>query len=138
MADEAPNWALPELFRLSEQDFEGPDFSKLVLLVLRRLDGAFPDLIDLTTCMKIITHMEEFSRLWDWLLLQGIVNGPVSNCSMTLSGKRSFAAALELSPILGTRFMYSQKGLEGEDASELLLILLKHHFETFGSTKERE
>ncbi len=136
MADEAPNWALPELFRLTEQDFEGPDFSRLVLLVLRRLDSAFPDHIDLTTCMKIITHMKEFSQLWQWLQAQGIVSGPVSNCSMTLSGKRSFAAALELAPTLGTRFMYSQSGLEGEDASELLLTLLKHHFETFGGAVE--
>ena len=136
MADEAPNWALPELFRLSEQDFEGPDFSKLVLLVLRRLDAAFPDLIDLTTCMRIVTHIEEFSQLWEWLQLQGIVNGPISNCSLTLSGKRSFKAALEQQPALGKRFMNTQDGIEGEEAAELLLWMMKHHFSSFGGLSE--
>ena len=137
MADEAPNWSLPEMFRLSEQDFEGPDFSKLVLLVLRRLDAAFPNLIDLTTCMKIVTHIDEFTQLWEWLQNQGIVNGPVSNCSLTLSGKRSFNTALQLSPEQGSRFMRSQTGLDGEEASDMLLAILKHHFDTFGDPSKK-
>ncbi len=138
MADEAPNWALPELFRLSEQDFDGPDFSKLLLLVLRRLDAGFPNLIDLTTCMKIVTHIEEFSKLWGWLQNQGLVTGEISNCSLTLSGKQSFAAALEQLPKLGSRFMHSQAGVAGEEASALLHAILKHHFSTFGGSSGRE
>ena len=136
MADEAPDWALPELFRLSEQDFEGPDFSKLILLVLRRLDAAFPTLIDLTTCMKIVMHIEEFTQLWEWLQQQGIVTGPVSNCTLTLSGKRSFQAVLEQSPARAARFMQAQAGLEGEEAAELLLSIMKYHFSTFGGLPE--
>ncbi|NNF78033.1 MAG: hypothetical protein HKN05_08395 [Rhizobiales bacterium] len=136
MADKAPDWALPELFRLSEQDFEGPDFSKLILLVLRRLDAAFPNLIDLTTCMKIVTHIEEFTQLWEWLQQQGIVNGPISNCTLTLSGKRSFNATLEQMPALGSRFMKAEAGIEGEEASELLLSIMKHHFRAFGGLPE--
>ena len=134
MADEAPNWALPGLFCLSEQDFEGPDFSKLLLLVLRRLAADFPNLIDLTTCMKIVSHIEEFSQLWSWLSDQGIVSGPVDNCTLTLSGKRSFDAALKQLPALGGRFMRLQDGLDAEEASELLLAILKYHFESFGGT----
>lgn len=134
MADEAPNWALPELFRLSEQDFEGPDFSNLLLLVLRRLAADFPNLIDLTTCMKIVSHIEEFSQLWGWLSDQGIVSGPVDNCTLTLSGKRSFDAALKQLPTLGGHLMRLQDGLDSEEASELLLAILKHHFESFGGT----
>ncbi len=132
MAEEAPNWALPDLFQLTEQDFEGPDFSKLLLLVLRRLHADFPNLIDLTTCMKIVSHIEEFSQLWGWLSDQGIVSGPVDNCSLTLSGKRSFDAGLKELPTLGGRFMRVQEGLDGDDASELLLAMLKHHFDSFG------
>ncbi len=132
MAEEAPNWALPELFRLTEQDFEGPDFSKLLLLVLRRLRADFPNLIDLTTCMKIVSHIDEFSQLWGWLSDQGIVSGPVDNCTLTLPGTRSFDAALAQLPTLGERFMRVQDGLDGEEASELLLAILKHHFDSFG------
>ncbi|MEM8688976.1 MAG: hypothetical protein AAGF81_16715 [Pseudomonadota bacterium] len=134
MAEEAPDWALPELFRLTERDFEGPDFSKLLLLVLRRLRADFPSLIDLTTCMKIVSHIEEFSQLWGWLCDQGIVSGPVDNCTLTLSGKRSFDTALKQLPTLGGRFMREQEGLDGDEASELLLAVLKHHFDSFGGT----
>ncbi len=134
MADEAPNWALPELFRLSEQDFEGPDFSRLVLLVLRRLDAAFPTLIDLTTCLKIVNHIEEFTQLWEWLRGQGVVSGSVSNCTLTLSGKQSFNAALQQAPEQAARFMRAQSGLHAEEASDMLLAILKHHFETYGGS----
>ncbi|MCP5083191.1 MAG: hypothetical protein GY948_16000 [Alphaproteobacteria bacterium] len=133
MADKAPDWASPELFRLSEQDFEEAEFSKLLLLVVRRLDAAFPSLIDLTTCIRIIEHIEEFSQLWGWLKDQGIVCGHVSNGALTLSGKRAFKAALELSPAMGSRFMHSHDGLEGEEASKMLQVILRYHFENFGN-----
>jgi len=131
MTGNAPNWALPELFCLSDEDFEGPDFSKLVLVVLRRLDAEFPTRIDLTSCKRIAEREICFGRLWGWLSDQGIVSGPPCNCALTLSGKQSFGAALESLPSLAAGLMQEEACLKGEDATKVLLAVLRHHFEMF-------
>lgn len=131
MTAQAPNWALPEMFRLSDDDFDGPDLSRLVLIVLRRLDAEFPSRADLTTCRRIAEHEASFGRLWDWLSVQGVVSGPASNCALTLSGKKSFEAATESLPKLAACLMYQEAGLEGEDATKMLLAIMRHHFESF-------
>ncbi len=131
MTGNAPNWALPELFRLSDSDFDGPDFSRLVLMVLRRLDAEFPNRTDLTTCKRILVHETSFGRLWAWLGEQGIVSGPPSNCALTLSGKKSFGSGLENLPKLAADLMHDEAGLEGEEATKMLLAMMRHHYETF-------
>ncbi len=131
MTGNAPNWASPELFRLSEDDFDGPDYSKLILVVLRRLDAEFPTRANLTTSKRIAAHKAGFSQLWEWLSNQGIVSGPPSNCALTLSGKVSFRTALDRLPGLAAELMSQEAGLEGEKATQLLLAVMRHHFETF-------
>lgn len=131
MTANAPNWALPELFRLSDDDFAGPDLSRLVLIVLRRLDAEFPNRTDLTTCQRIAEHEAVFGRLWDWLSHQGIVSGPASNCALTLSGKKAFTAAIEGLPTLASSLLHQEAGLEGEDATKMLLSIMRHHFEMY-------
>ena len=136
MKGNAPDWASPELFRLCDEDFEGPDFSKLILLVLRRLDAEFPNRTDLTTCRRIAEREDAFGKIWSWLGEQGIVSGPSSNCALTLSGKQSFAAALESLPSLAAQLMHDNAGLEGENATKMLLALMRHHFNRFHSLSE--
>ncbi len=131
MTGNARNWALPELFCLSEEDFDGPDFSKLILVVLGRLDAEFPNRADLTTCERIADHEAGFRQLWEWLGEQGIVSGPPSNCALTLSGKVSFTSALEGLPHLAAELMSRDAGLEGESATKMLLSVMRHHFATF-------
>ncbi len=131
MTGSAPDCAFPPTFRLYDQDFEGPDFSKVVLFVLRCLDTAFPDRIDLTTCERITAHKEGFEPLWEWLSRQGLVSGPMSNCALTLSGQKSFTAGLEIEPKLASQLMSDEPVLEGDDATRLLLGILRHHFEAF-------
>ena len=138
MTGNAPNWASPELFCLSDEDFEGPDFSKLVLIVLRRLDAEFPARTNLAACKRIAEHEISFGQLWTWLSGQGIVSGPLANCALTLSGKQSFIAALENQPSLATRLMQEEAGLNGEDATKMLLAVLRHHFETFEKRKRTQ
>ncbi len=70
--------------------------------------------------MKVVSHIEEFSQVWGLLSFQGIVSGPLDNCSLTLSGTRSFDITLTQRPTLGERFMREQEGLNGAEASELL------------------
>ena len=48
MENNGPDWGLPENFVLSDSDFEGENFSKLLIAVIRRLDGAFPNRVDRT------------------------------------------------------------------------------------------
>ncbi|MEM8689341.1 MAG: hypothetical protein AAGF81_18575 [Pseudomonadota bacterium] len=103
----------------------------MILFVLRRLDLVFPDRIDLTTCQRITAHKQGFEPLWQWLTSQGLVSGPMSNCALTLSGQKSFAVGLENAPRLASELMSDEPKLEGEDATRLLLGILRHHFETF-------
>ena len=131
MPENAPNWASPELFRLSDSDFDGPDFSRLVLVVLRRLDAEFPTRTDLTTCKRIVVNSTSFGRLWAWLCEQGIVSGPPANCALTLSGKRSFSHGLESLPSLAGELLHAEAALDGDDATKMLLAVLRHHYETF-------
>ncbi len=131
MTGNAPNWASPELFRLSEDDFDGPDYSKLILVVLRRLDAEFPTRADLTACKRIAAHEAGFGKLWEWLSEQGIVSGPPSNCALTLSGKVSFRTAMDRLPRLAAELMSEESGLQGENATHMLLMVMRHHFETF-------
>ncbi|MCP5083493.1 MAG: hypothetical protein GY948_17545 [Alphaproteobacteria bacterium] len=116
---------------MSDSDFDGPDFSRVILMVLRRLDAEFPNRTDLTTCKRILVHEASFGRLWAWLSEQGIVSGPVSNCALTLSGKKSFGSGLESVPKLASGLMHDEDGLEGEDATKALLAVMRHHYETF-------
>lgn len=131
MTESAPECAFPQTFRLHDQDFEGPDFSRVVLFVLRRLDSDFPSRIDLTTCQRITDHKDGFDRLWTWISHQGLVSGPPSNCALTLSGHQSFSAGLENAPKLASKLMSEAPHLEGDDATRLLLGILRHHFENF-------
>ncbi len=133
MTGSARNCAFPPNFRLHDQDFEGPDFSKVVLFVMRRLDSFFPDRIDLTTCESITAHKDGFQPLWEWLARQGIVSGPMSNCALTLSGQKSFSVGLESAPKLASQLMSDEPKLEGDEATHLLLAILRHHYETFRS-----
>lgn len=131
MTGSARDCAFPPTFRLHDQDFEGPDFSKVILFVLRRLDSDFPDRIDLTTCESITAHKEGFQPLGEWLTRQGIVSGPMSNCALTLSGQKSFSVGLESAPKLASDLMSDEPRLEGDEATRLLLGILRHHYESY-------
>lgn len=137
MTGNAPNWALPELFCVSEEDFDGPDFSKLILVVLRRLDAEFPNRTDLTACKRIAANQDNFNKLWFWLSEQWIVSGTPANCSLTLSGKVSFSTALERLPSLAAELLSKEAGLEGEKATKMLLTVMRHHFETFNKASRQ-
>ncbi len=132
MNNNNPNWGLPENFRLSDEIFDGENFSNLLVLVLRRLDGAFPEPVDLSTCMRIEEHRDEFTELWSWLRAQGLVVGDLSNCTLTLSGRQAYAAALRELPVIAASLSQTQDGLEPESASRLLLATLRIHFSDFG------
>ncbi len=99
--------------------------------MLRRLDAQFPTRSDLTTCKKIRAHEASFARLWKWLEYQGIVSGPLSNCALTLSGKKSFGAAVENLPALAADLLQREDALEGEEATKMLLAIMRNHFDTF-------
>ena len=132
MTGNAPDRGFSELLGLSNRDFDGPDFSRLVLTVLLKLDADFPSRTDLTGCPRIAANETAFGQLWDWLASQGIVSGPLSNCALTLSGKQSFGTAIDAHPTLSAQLLHSENGLEGEEATKMLLAVIRHHFEHFG------
>ena len=131
MENNGPDWGLPENFVLSDADFDGENFSKLLIAVISRLDGAFPNRVDLSTCKRIARKREEFEQLLNWLGSQGIVNGDVTNCALTLSGRQAYKAALNEFPILAVKLSRSSEGLEMIDASRMLLAVLRVHYLEF-------
>lgn len=129
MAAKSPEWGYSRLFRLSEGDFEEANFSRLLVIVLRRLESEFPDQVDLTTCKRIAEFSDTFMDLWNWLVGQGVLTGPISNCAMTLMGHQSYQAALAEHPKVAASFKDSGDELAPMDASLFLLSVLRHQHE---------
>ncbi len=132
MESNGPDWGLLENFRLSDVDFVRSNFSKLLVLVLRRLDGAYPNRVELTDCWQVAENGDEIDRLWSWLSAQRIVTGEISDCSLTVSGRQAFRAAPEELQELAIMLMKSIDGLEEGDASRMLLAVLRIHYLRFG------
>ncbi len=131
MTSVTPNWALPKLLCAPDDDVVGPDFSNLALLVLRELYDEFPKQIDLSKHKSVVEHRKEFGRLWEWLREHGVVIGPLSSCALTFSGKHSIMTALEYQPQFADELMQKKAALDERYAFNLLLTLLRHHFDEF-------
>ncbi|MCP5081580.1 MAG: hypothetical protein GY948_07775 [Alphaproteobacteria bacterium] len=132
MEIKGPNWTLPKHFGESDAEFDGEDFSALLILVLRQLHDAFPDSVDLNNHNQIVEDHREMGQLWSWLKAQGVANGGLANCSLTLSGKQSYDAALHELPTLAALLAQPHGKLEGADAGRLLIAVLRHQFLKFG------
>lgn len=122
---------LPEWFRLSDPEIDGTDFNKLILLILRRLDAEYPERVDLSDCNKLRERVNEFKTIWEWLEGQGIVSGPISNCSLSLSGRQSFRKAVQLASESTRMMLQSKKGLIGDEAKELVMSILRQHYYSY-------
>ncbi len=129
MAAKSPEWGYSRLFRLSDGEFEEADFSRVLVIVLRRLENAFPDQVDLTTCERIAELSDTFTDLWNWLVDQGVVTGPLSNCAMTLVGRQSYQAALAEHPKVAADLRSSSDALDPMEASLFLLSVLRNQHE---------
>lgn len=123
--------ALPEWFLLSDHDINGTDFSKLILLVLRRLDAEYPERVDLSDCNKLAERISEFDKIWKWLEAQQVVSGPLANCSLTLSGRQAFRKAVQLASESTRMMLQSKEGLSGIDARELMMSILRQHYYSY-------
>ncbi|NNE24551.1 MAG: hypothetical protein HKN11_18275 [Rhizobiales bacterium] len=119
---------LPEWFRLSDPEINGTDFNKLILLIFRRLDAEYPERVDLSDCNKLRERVNEFNRIWEWLEDQRMVSGPVSNCSLTLSGRQAFQKAVQLASASTRMMLQSKEGLSGNEAKELMMSILRQHY----------
>ncbi len=129
MAAKSPEWGYSRLFRLSDGDFEEANFSRLLVVVLRRLEDAFPDQVDLTSCKRIADFSDTFIDLWAWMVDQGVLSGPISNCAMTLIGRQSYLAALAEHPKVAASLNGSSDELEPMEASLFLLSVLRNQYE---------
>lgn len=132
MEIKGPNWTLPKHFGESDAEFDGENFNALLILVLRQLHRAFPDSVDLSNHNEIVEDRREMGQLWNWLKAQGVVNGELAKCSLTLSGKQSYDAALHELPTLAALLAQPNGKLEGADAGRLLIAFLRHQFLRFG------
>ena len=129
MAAKNPEWGYSRLFRLTEGDFEEANFSRLLVIVLRRLESEFPDPVDLTSCKRIAESSDTFLDLWAWLVDQGVLTGPISNCAMTLIGRQSYQAALGEHPEVAAVLTGTSDELEPMAASLFLLSVLRNQHE---------
>ena len=128
LADDAsggvPEWPLSSGFEM-----DTGELSRLVLSVLSRLCTEFPSHVDLSGCDALREHGKDFERLWKWLETQQIVNGPLSNCSMTLAGQKSFHEALHLASESTQKMLHSEDGLDGSEANSFVLSVLRQHYQ---------
>ncbi len=131
MTKKAPDWALPKLLCLPDDEFVGPNFSSLALVALHELYTEFPNQVDLSGHESLVKHAREFRRLWEWLRGHGVVVGPLSNCALTLSGKDSLVAALDFQPQFADELMRKKAELDERYSSALLMTVLRHHFDKF-------
>ena len=122
---------VPEWFRLSDAELGGTDFGRLILLVLCRLDSAFPERADISSCVTPKEKISEFNQIWNWLEAQKIVSGSISNCSLTLVGRRSYQEALELAPDSTKALLHSKEGLSGDAARELVVSVIRRHYHNY-------
>ncbi|MEM8645155.1 MAG: hypothetical protein AAGF86_02320 [Pseudomonadota bacterium] len=129
MAAKTPEWGYSRLFRLSDGDFEEANFSKVLVIVLRRLESAFPDQVDLTSFEHNSEFSDTFTDLWNWLVDQGVLTGPLSNCAMTLVGRQSYQAALAEHPKVAAGLQDEGDALDPMEASLFLLSVLRNQHE---------
>jgi len=122
---------LPEWFRLSDPSIDGNNFNKLILMVLRRLDAEYPDRLDLSDCDRLRERINEFDKIWQWLEAQKMVSGPVSNCSLTLSGRQAFQKAVRMASETTRLMLNSKDGLSGNEAKELMMNILRQHYHDY-------
>lgn len=119
---------LPKWFRLFDPSIDETDFNKLILMVLHRLDAEYPNRLDLSDSNKLSEKIEECSQIWGWLEKQEIVSGPMSNCSLTLSGRQSYRKAVQMASERTRLMLNSKDGLSGNEAKELMMNILRQHY----------
>ena len=122
---------LPKWLRLSDCEIDGTDFDQLTLLVLRRLYAEYPNRLDLSDCIKLKERIGEFTKIWEWLELQKVVSGPVSNCSLTLSGMQAYRKTVQLASDSTRIMLESKEGLTGAEARELVLSIFHQHYHDY-------
>lgn len=126
---------LPEWLRLSSANVDNSDYSKLILLILRRLDAEYPKFVDLSDCNNIRRRIKDFDQLWAWLVAQELVTGTLSNCSLTLSGREALNKALQQASNTTRVEFASQRGIADAKALRLLVSVLRQHYNDYLSRK---
>ena len=129
---------LPEWFRLSDPGIDRTNFNKLILMVLRRLDAEYPDRLDLSDCNRLRERISEFNQIWQWLEAQKMVSGPMSNCSLTLSGRQAFRKGVQMSSETTRLMLNSKDGLSGNEAKELMMNILRRHYHDYVERNEEK
>ncbi len=125
-----------EWFRLSNSEYDDGTINQLILVILRDLNAAFPERVNLLDYKKVMKHIDDFRQFWGWLDSQDMVSGPLSNSSLTLQGRQSFRAALVREPDLAAVLLHAEDGLEGHEANQMMLAVLREHFFAYIERKE--
>ena len=120
---------LPDWLHLTGPDIEGVTIEDLVLRIFRRLDTVFPERVNLLEFDDLERKIGDLERIWDWLLEQAVVSGPLTNSSLTLAGCQAFRQVVENAPAAVRDRLHSRESLSGEDARRLMMQLLRCHYE---------
>ena len=132
-SNETSNFRLPDWYLLSDPVLDQCNYDELILKVLRRLDAIYPDRINLSDCISLMKRQNDFEKIWQLLEAQHLVSGPLSNCSLTLAGRRAYQKALSSSPASVQKKISSGGKLQNSESKQIVVSILREIFHSYVS-----
>lgn len=129
-ASKAGGW-LTQRGDIPESGFVSGAVNDFLLRVLLKLNDLFPERTNLLDCKNISANITDFMRYWNWLEREGVVSGPIENCSLTIPGKKSFQFSLNEEPELASILKNSECILSDHQANILMLTTLRQHYSSY-------